>query len=41
LLDELRRAPGTSGLSPDEIRARLGAMILGAVEQRQAVGGAA
>jgi hypothetical protein len=41
LLAELRAAPGTAGLSSDEIRTRLAGMLEAAAEVRQAIGGAA
>ena len=41
LLDELRASPATAGLSLDEIRVRLEAMLVQAVEQREPIGGAA
>lgn len=40
-LAELRGAPSTAGLSLDEIRVRLAAMLANAAEVRQAIGGAA
>jgi|GEM_PF-4921790 len=42
LLVELADDPSTAGLSPDDLRARLGALLMTAAEQRQAaIGGAA
>jgi hypothetical protein len=42
LLDELADDPSTAGLSPEDLRARLGALLMTAAEQRQAaIGGAA
>lgn len=40
-LAELRDAASAESLSPDEIRTRLGALLMTAAEQRQAMGGAA